>query len=284
MLNALKQLGKCICYAALYYIMQLLAMFVVAMGYTIRLYVELGSRGIDLLEMDRSLIELRIVEVLYSRLSVIIVVAGIMTLFTLWLFFKLRKKKLTREANLKTFEKKHWPAIFIGAAGLCLVVNFGMQLIPIPEDVMMDYIESSQTLVEGPFIWLFLANVVMAPLVEEILFRGLILDRMRRVMPVGWALVLSSVFFGLMHGQIIWICYTALVGLVLGLVAWKTGSTWAPMFMHFVFNLFGTTIGYFVEEVTVVTCLICGLIGIVCLIVCVGLMLRSGKKSDLQNV
>lgn len=245
MINALKQIGKSICYVGLYFGMQVIvsfvAIFVATLGYG-------------------------------SSLPLLIIISGVLALLFLRAFFAFRKKKFMTQTGIRPFAAKYWPAVFIGSVGLCLFVNFGMQLLPIPEEVLADYAESSQALMEGPFIMLFVANAIMAPLVEEILFRGLVLSRLKKAMPVWLALVLSSFFFGLMHGQILWVCYTFLVGLVLGLAALKTDSTLAPMFMHFAFNLFGTCMGFVVEEVSGMVCLMLAVAGGLCTMVAVAML------------
>ncbi len=250
-MKLLKQLGKSICYVSLYFGMQLV-------------------------------ISLLVVEV--SKLwGCIQLSAGGLTLLLLWAFFKIRSKKLSREANLQGVSKQYWPAVLIGSVGLCLLINFGMELIPIPESVLTDYAESAQSLVEGPLIWQILANVIMAPLVEEILFRGLVFGRMRKAMSDWSALLFTSFFFGLMHGQVLWICYTTVVGLVLGYVAWKTDSIWTSIFMHFAFNLFGTTIGYFVEELTLTACIVCTALGLLGVVVCVWIIAKTAKKDRVEG-
>ncbi len=273
MLNALKQIGKSICYVALYFGMQMVvslaATFLGSIIYLFILLMKLEAEDKALAALDVDAVDQMVMDSIYNNMGLLIVISGILTILFLWVFFTVRKKKFRAETNIRPFALKYWPGVLIGSVGLCLFVNFGMQLLPIPEDVLAEYAESSAGLMEGPFIMLLLSNAIMAPLVEEILFRGLVFGRLKKAMPMWLALVLSSVIFGLMHGQILWICYTTLVGLVLGLAAWKTDSILAPMFMHFAFNLFGTCLGCFVEEVTVGTSLILAIVGGVCTVVAV---------------
>lgn len=278
MLNVLKQMGKSICYVGMYFGLQFAISILALSGYSFYLMFKMIMQGVDPKTIDESALEQQLYEASLSMTTPVIVVAGVLALLFLWLSFKIRKKKFKEETGLRPFDVKFWPAILVGSVGLCLFVNFGMQLLPIPEDVLMEYAEASESLMEGPFFLLFLSNVIMAPLIEEILFRGLVFSRLQRAMPMWAALVLSSVFFGLMHGQILWICYTALVGMMLGFVAWKTNSTLAPMFMHFAFNLFGTCMGYFVESVSGVTSMILTATGVLCLAVTMGILCSKQLK------
>ena len=69
-------------------------------------------------------------------------------------------------------------------------------------------------------------------------------------MPVAAAVALSSIAFGLFHGQLLWICYAAILGLVMCFVAIKCESVLASILYHMVFNLLGglPLVGYLVGD------------------------------------
>lgn len=278
MLNVLKQIGKSICYVGLYFGLQLLVSIEALIVYEFYLIFQMAAQGINPDAIDQGVLAQQLYDASGAMTAPVIVIAGALALVILWLFFKLRRKKFAEETHLVPFDAKFWPAVLLGSLGLCLFVNFGMQLLPIPEEVLAEYAAASEGLMEGPLLLLFMSNVIMAPLIEEILFRGLVFTRLQKAMPVWGALILSSFFFGLMHGQILWVCYTTLVGVVLGFAAWRAKSTLAPMFMHFAFNLFGTCLGYFVESVTGLTSLVLTGVGVLCLAVTMGLLWRQGAE------
>lgn len=82
---------------------------------------------------------------------------------------------------------------------------------------------------------MFLYSCLLAPVAEEILFRGLI---QRSLMPYGkkFAIFCSAVTFGLFHGNLIQAPFAFLVGLVLGYVASEYSIGWA-MLLHMINNL-----------------------------------------------
>lgn len=82
---------------------------------------------------------------------------------------------------------------------------------------------------------MFLYTCLFAPVVEEIIFRGLI---MRGLEKYGkwFAIVASSVLFGLFHGNPAQSPYAFAVGLVMGYVAMEYNLLWA-MVMHMINNL-----------------------------------------------
>lgn len=82
---------------------------------------------------------------------------------------------------------------------------------------------------------MFLYTALAAPVVEEIIFRGLI---MRGLEKYGkhFAILISSILFGLFHGNIVQSPYAFVVGLVLGYTAMEHNILWA-MVLHMVNNL-----------------------------------------------
>jgi membrane protease YdiL (CAAX protease family) len=79
------------------------------------------------------------------------------------------------------------------------------------------------------------ASVIVAPFVEELLFRGYLLN-LWRVRHSHWAaILLSSFFFGLAHLQ--WAAFAMLAGILLALVYLHFGSLWPGTFLHGLFNL-----------------------------------------------
>ena len=80
----------------------------------------------------------------------------------------------------------------------------------------------------------FLTVVIVAPITEEFLFRGIILNRWSEKWSTPTALVASSVFFGCLHAHPVGL---SMFGLVMGLLYLQTKTLWIPIFCH-AFNNF----------------------------------------------
>ena len=82
---------------------------------------------------------------------------------------------------------------------------------------------------------MFLYATILAPVSEEILFRGAIL---RNLQPFGkkFAVLASAFLFGMFHGNLLQTPYAFLVGLVLGYVTVEYSLGWA-IFLHLLNNL-----------------------------------------------
>ncbi len=79
--------------------------------------------------------------------------------------------------------------------------------------------------------------VVLAPLFEELFFRGLLYPALRRRVGSAVAVLLNGVIFGALHFQPLFMLSLMLVGAVLAYLYERTGSLVAPMIAHALYNL-----------------------------------------------
>ena len=82
----------------------------------------------------------------------------------------------------------------------------------------------------------FVSIVIAAPIVEEILFRGYVLDAIREIHGDTVAVLGSAGLFGLLHIEPYVVGYAALGGVIYGFVRVKTGSLWPSIVSHMVWN------------------------------------------------
>jgi membrane protease YdiL (CAAX protease family) len=100
------------------------------------------------------------------------------------------------------------------------------------------YAELTNETMAGQPVWLLILTVgVLAPIAEELVFRGLIFHRMKDWMNPVLAIILSSVIFGLYHGNMIQFIYATLLGMILAVVYHRTGTLWIAILAHISANL-----------------------------------------------
>ena len=80
--------------------------------------------------------------------------------------------------------------------------------------------------------------VICAPIVEEFVFRKLIVDRAVRY-GQGVAVVLSGLMFGLFHGNLNQFVYASVIGMFLAFLYVKTGNLKITISLHMLFNFIG---------------------------------------------
>lgn len=110
---------------------------------------------------------------------------------------------------------------------------------------------SSLSLPLDHFGWYVLSIIVLALLpaiFEELIFRGIILNGLvKRLGEVG-AIFMSALLFSLMHASLQQLLYTFILGIILGWIATRTGSTFSSMIVHFLNNAIVVTISFIQKQ------------------------------------
>lgn len=94
---------------------------------------------------------------------------------------------------------------------------------------------------DEPTPLMYLYVVVLGPIGEELMFRGVVLKNFRRIMPFAFANILQAVLFGIYHMNVMQSLYTIVAGLLFGLIAEKGGRMMDSILAHMMFNLLGIT-------------------------------------------
>jgi membrane protease YdiL (CAAX protease family) len=107
---------------------------------------------------------------------------------------------------------------------------------PPPVHPMLQALESSAAGRWGA-AQLVLGATVLAPVTEELLFRGVLLQALWRQWRLAWGAILASAgMFSLVHGQPQDLLPLVTLGTILGYVRVRSGSLWAPILLHVLFN------------------------------------------------
>lgn len=161
--------------------------------------------------------------------------------------------KLTaRPAQLPTFFLQENKRISVAVMVFCLLLVLGLQniasLLTIPAEMAANLLggsfysahESATAASQTPSMLFY--SVLFAPFCEELMYRGFVLQYLR---PYGktFAILFSSVIFGLMHGNIIQLPMALLCGILFGYIA-LTYSLPASMVLHSLTNLTAEAIGW----------------------------------------
>ena len=223
--RVLAALGKAIAYAALFWGFQTLVSVVFVLAVVSAALLATG--GLDLLPLLRQV---------QASATALVLVSNLLTLFFLLIFFAARRKHPLEQTGLRPV-----PA-GMAAAGAAVAPLFyaavTLVLSLLPAAWLEDYAQASASLTQFGLIP-FVSTALVAPLAEEVIFRGLVQSRLARAMP-GWpAVLIASALFALGHGQPVWMGYAFCLGLVLGVMAWRAGSILPSLLTHILFNTIG---------------------------------------------
>ena len=93
--------------------------------------------------------------------------------------------------------------------------------------------------------------VILAPVIEEYIFRKQLIDRMH-VYGEKLAVITSALMFGLFHGNLSQLFYAFALGLVFGYVYLKTGKLRYSIGLHMLINFIGSVVGpFFLEKLAI---------------------------------
>lgn len=117
-------------------------------------------------------------------------------------------------------------------------------LIPLPQTlVKLEQMQDSMIkdfLTGNKVVWLLLIEVALVPaLFEEFMFRGFLLNILKRAWGPTLAIIASGVLFGLYHVRFSQLIPLSFLGVMLGVLAWRSGTIYPAMIAHFANNGLG---------------------------------------------
>ncbi|MFQ9515986.1 MAG: lysostaphin resistance A-like protein [Eubacterium sp.] len=191
---------------------------------------------------DPNLIATKVTEGLYSQIMLVTLCSALATL-PFVIFFRYRD--IQREKLNNRF-KKYKRVFFLK---YLLIVPFGILcmlsanyfvsiLTTIMPDFMTDSYQDTAQAIYGTEIGVqILTAGIVGPVVEEMIFRGLIFNRIKKMSNVMAAALISSILFGVYHGNWVQAPYAFIIGMVCVYVYEKYKSIAAPIILHMSANL-----------------------------------------------
>ena len=120
-----------------------------------------------------------------------------------------------------------------------VLTNFFAYLFPQWMDFYVELMDSAG-FTGQPSLLLILYAVILGPIEEELTFRGVILSSAKKALPFWAANFFQALLFGVFHMNFIQGIYAFFIGLFLGYICKRGASIWLSIFLHILFNLWGT--------------------------------------------
>lgn len=188
--------------------------------------------GVPFMVINEALLQAVLTGVIYA-LSLALVI---------WLPWQLRRSKTTRKM-LGIQRLPSWlevgvsPLVFIGYM-ICsgIAVYLFMQLVPQIDMLQEQDVGFAGLGMRYEYLLAFLALVVIAPVAEELLFRGYMYDKLKKFGGTYIAILVVSLVFGALHGQWNVAIDTFVLSVVLCLAREWTGTIWIPILVHMIKN------------------------------------------------
>lgn len=187
--------------------------------------------------------------VFVTSVSVYLIMLLLMVIIDLFIVrkqkFNLRYLKLDRLPNFGDALKglAGWGIYFL-IAQIVVVVLTASNLIDVNEKQEILFSTNSYGL--GLFL-AFVTIVILAPLVEEILYRGILFGNLSKKINPFLAAIIASLIFGVFHGQLNVGIDTFFMSMVSCYLVWKTDSIWPGVFLHTSKNLIAFVLLFIVK-------------------------------------
>ena len=131
---------------------------------------------------------------------------------------------------------KYYPLLAVFGAAVCVALNnlSNMAGLAFYSEA---YQKTSATFYSAGFAVQIVCLGILIPISEEMVFRGLIFGRCRRISMFRTAMLYSAAFFAVSHGNMVQILYSFVLGLFLAYVYETFSSLAAPICLHITVNM-----------------------------------------------
>ncbi len=123
--------------------------------------------------------------------------------------------------------------------GMAAALAWSAFLTLLPRSGMMRaYTEASSNMLRGrDMLFTAVTTVITAPLAEEMIFRGYMLNTLLETFTERTAVLITSALFAVCHGEVMWMLYAMFMGLLLARVSMREDNILYCIFLHMGFNL-----------------------------------------------
>lgn len=150
-----------------------------------------------------------------------------------------RDLMLTGRYGVKTPVTAEQIKQMLAVAGItiCLSVALNNIISMSPLVSVSDEYQNASDAFYGSTIWLeLLGSALITPFLEELLHRGVVYGRLRRMMGLWPAVLVSALIFAGLHFNIVQFIYAFLLGIVFALFVEKTGRLYPAVIAHMIAN------------------------------------------------
>jgi len=246
--NFFKASGLILLYMGVYFVLQIIVTLIISFGYMLmQTFNYVLNTTLNDAEIDSEQFIKNIVSTIIGYTPLFIIMSAIGAFFFYILISKIRKKNLFELCEFNKISViEVIDTLLLGISSNVLTIVF-ISFLPI-EKLTPEYEELMESINGGNFIITLLGVGIAGPFIEEVVFRGLIYNELKRHMRIMPAVVIQALLFGIYHLNVVQGIYAFLLGIILALALNWTGTIWSSILIHFSFNTFNIAISYFADE------------------------------------
>lgn len=162
--------------------------------------------------------------------------AAVVMIPVFWYFYRRDQKEMDFWTTERKAGGKEYIEILLLAVCCCIGVNNLVLLSGVTRQ-SATYQATAELIYESP-IWVqILGLAILVPVMEELVYRGLLYKRMRSYLPAGISIIGSSLLFGVYHGNMAQLIFAGVIGLVMAYLMEEFRTLKVTILFHVVVNL-----------------------------------------------
>jgi len=179
-----------------------------------------------------------LLEQVSKKTVLILLISNLLTILLVCVLMRVRRRIPAWEMELYPVNPFRLYSFALFGAAMNTFVSVTMSMLPLPEELLAEHSAQTMSLYGEMPLWVEIFSVaVVTGIAEEIIFRGLVISRLKKGMCTAAAVVISSIIFGFAHGSVLAVMYAALLGLLLGALYARYHSILPGMIFHIFFNM-----------------------------------------------
>lgn len=247
MANKIKSFFIAMLYLGIAFVIQITVSIIGATIISVKYFMENPSKAqISVVDQTTA-----ITKELMANMNYILLISSILTIVIFFLIYILKKKNISKELLFKNTNKSNYLlALMLGVS----IWLFNMGFVSLLSEAGL--FKNSFKALEDAMSFIGVNNVVLsilvvgivAPFSEELIFRGVIYNKLSKSMSITATIIIQGILFGVYHMNLVQGLYASLLGIVFGYVTYKTKSIWPAVIMHMVNNAVSVIAPYILGE------------------------------------
>jgi len=169
----------------------------------------------------------------------VVLMSGVAALLSILIFYRaLNKEWLKRPYRILPTSGlfRRYIYVVLAAVGMTTAFNLGVNAFELFR-YDIDYAQIARGIYSEPLYMQLLVIGFLMPIAEEMMFRGLIYERLSHYGSEKASIILTSILFGVYHGTMIQMLYAFVFSLLMLYAYKRTGTFLAPVVFHIASNL-----------------------------------------------
>lgn len=192
-----------------------------------------------------------ITELIYDNVIPISLISNLITILFICIFFRIKRQNPAEKLRIRLGNPLRLCTFAVFGASMNVFFNMILNLIIVPlmSKESIESFEKSNSFITGPNVLLMLFTIgLVTGITEELVFRVIPMTNLKPTIGKFAAVAISSVLFGLAHGNPLALTYTIPFGIICALIFDRYDSALPSIICHMFFNMTAVGLVYLPEQ------------------------------------